>query len=56
MSNGVQLPEYAQCQPLEGCRGPVNALLFSADGKLLISGGECGVHPLTYFIDQKVRR
>ena len=40
MSDSAPLPDYASYQELEGCRGPVNVLLFSPDGKLLISGGK----------------
>ena len=40
MSDSIPLPDYANYHELEGCRGPVNSLIFSPDGKLLISGGK----------------
>ena len=63
MSDSAPLPDYANYQELEGCRGPVNALLFSPDGKLLISGGKyqarCSPVFLTHLIclgdDERVR-
>ncbi|KAF9472479.1 WD40 repeat-like protein [Pholiota conissans] len=34
------LPEYTLCTELAGSRGPVNALLFSEDKSILVSGGD----------------